>query len=266
VTYFTVEHRDSIALVTFRRPPRNLMSMAAMTELEGVLSGLATDDSVNVVVITGGVPGYFIAHADLDDLIKLGKGEPIDGDPLSWTRTFALMDTMAQPVVAAINGQAWGGGCELSLACTLRVASESAHFGQPEVAVGIIPGGGGTQRLPRLIGAGRAADLILSARVIAADEAERIGLVEAVLPDDGFVEAAVTWARRIADQPRHAVIAAKRAMLDGLKVPLEEGLRIEGRHFLECQTAAATLSIQQKAADRYRAAADDQHVELNGPI
>ena len=90
---------------------------------------------------------------------------------------------MPQPVVAAIDGQAWGGGCELSLACTLRVASERAHFGQPEVAVGIIPGAGGTQRLPRLVGAGRAAELVLSARIIDAAEALRIGLVEAVLPD-----------------------------------------------------------------------------------
>src|SRR6476619_1034367 len=137
MTYFAVERRDSIALVTFVRPPRNLMSMAAMTELEGVLGALATEESVNVVVITGGVPGYFIAHADLDDLMKLGRGEPIEGDPLSWSRTFALMDTMPQPVIAAINGQAWGGGCELSQACTLRVAAESAHFGQPEVLVGI---------------------------------------------------------------------------------------------------------------------------------
>ena len=90
---------------------------------------------------------------------------------------------MPQPVVAAVDGQAWGGGCELSLACTLRVASERAHFGQPEVAVGIIPGAGGTQRLPRLVGAGRAAELVLSARIIDAPEALRIGLVEAVLPD-----------------------------------------------------------------------------------
>ncbi len=214
------------------------------------------------MVITGGVPGYFVAHADLDDLLRLGRGEPIEGDPGSWPRTFALLDAMPQPVVAAINGQAWGGGCELSLACTLRVAAASAHFGQPEVVVGIIPGAGGTQRLPRLIGAGRAAELVLSGRVIQADEAERIGLVEAVLPDEGFVDAAVEWARRIADQPRHAVVAAKRALLDGMKVPLDEGLAIEGRYFLECQTAAETLAVQQIAADRYRDADDDDHVEL----
>jgi enoyl-CoA hydratase/carnithine racemase len=263
MAYFTVERRDAIALVTFARPPRNLMSMAAMTELEGTLGALAGDESVNLVVITGGVPGYFIAHADLEDLMKLGQGEPVEGDPASWGRAFALMDSMPQPVVAAINGQAWGGGCELALACTLRVAAASAHLGQPEVNVGIIPGGGGTQRLPRLVGAGRAAELILSGRVVGAEEAERIGLVETVLPDDGFVEAAVAWVAAIASKPRHAVVAAKRAILDGLKVPLDEGLRIEARLFIECQTSASTLAVQQQAVDRYRAADDSDQVELD---
>src|SRR6476659_1488538 len=111
MAYYTVERRDTIALVTFSRPPRNLMSMAAMSELEATMGELADDDSVNVVVITGGVTCYFIAHADLEDLMKLGKGQPVEGDPGSWARTFALMDAMPQPVVAAINGQAWGGGC-----------------------------------------------------------------------------------------------------------------------------------------------------------
>jgi enoyl-CoA hydratase/carnithine racemase len=163
------------------------------------------------------VPGYFVAHADLDDLAALGRGEAVAGDPGSWARAFALLDAMPQVVVAAVNGQAWGGGCELSLACTLRVAATSAHFGQPEVAVGIIPGAGGTQRLPRLVGAGRAAELILSARTIDAAEAHRIGLVEAVLPDEGFLDHVRAWVEPIATKPRHAVVAGKRAILDGLK-------------------------------------------------
>lgn len=259
---FDVERRGAVALVTFHSPPRNLMSMAAMTELEGVLTELADDDTVHVVVITGGVPGYFVAHADLDDLIRLGSGQPMEGDPLSWPRAFALLASMPQPVVAAVNGQAWGGGCELALACTLRVAATSAHFAQPEVAVGIIPGAGGTQRLPRLVGPGRAAELVLSGRVIDSAEAERIGLVEAVLPDEGFVDAAVAWADRIARQPRHAVVAAKRAMVEGLQLPLDEGLALEGGLFIGCQTDAATLAVQQQAADRYRTAADDERVEL----
>src|SRR5262245_21944769 len=169
---------------------------------------------------------------------------------------------MPKPVVAAIDGQAWGGGCELSLACTLRVASDRAHMGQPEVAVGIIPGGGGTQRLPRLIGAGRAADLILSARIIDATEAHRIGLVEAVLPDDGFVDHVRSWVEPIATKPRHAILAAKRAILDGLKLPLDEGLALEGRLFIGCQIRPETVAIQQVVADIERNAPPDEIVPL----
>ena len=233
-----------------------------MSELEGVLGELAEDEDVNVVVITGGIPGYFVAHADLDDLSALGRGEQVEGDPGSWGRAFALLESMPQPVIAAINGQAWGGGCELSLACTLRVAAQSAHFGQPEVAVGIIPGGGGTQRLPRLIGAGRAASLILSARIIDAAEAERIGLVEAVLPDDGFVDAAVAYAQTIATKPRSAVVAAKRAIIDGLRLPLDDGLRLEGQLFLECQLRPDTVALQERVADAERATPASERVDL----
>ena len=143
--------------------------------------------------------------------------KPVEGDPGSWGRTFASLESMPQPVVAAVDGQAWGGGCELSLACTLRVASERAHFGQPEVAVGIIPGGGGTQRLPRLVGAGRAAELdALGAhhrrRGSAAHRPRRGG---AARPTD-FVEHVLAWVQPIATKPPAAVRAAKRAMIDGL--------------------------------------------------
>jgi enoyl-CoA hydratase len=262
MAFFTTAHHDRIAVVTFERPPRNLMSMAAMTELEGVLGELATNDEVNVVLITGGVPGYFVAHADLDDLSALGRGEPVEGDPGSWARTFALIESMPQPVIAAINGQAWGGGCELSLACTLRIAATSAHLGQPEVSVGIIPGGGGTQRLPRLVGAGRAAQLILSARIIDATEAERLGLVDAVLPDEGFADAAIEWARTIATKPRSAVVAAKRALIDGLRLPLDDGLRLEGRLFLECQARPDTIALQERVAAVERDTPPTERVDL----
>src|SRR3954464_10915344 len=104
------------------------MSMAAMGELESLLQEVAADETITVVVLTGGVPGYFVAHADLDDLSALGRGEPVEGDPGSWGRVCALLESMPQPTVAAINGQAWGGGCEISLACTLRVAAQSAHL------------------------------------------------------------------------------------------------------------------------------------------
>jgi enoyl-CoA hydratase/carnithine racemase len=254
-----------VALATFRRPPRNLMSMAAMTELEGLLGEVAGDESIQVLVLTGGVPGYFVAHADVEDLARLGAGQPVDGDPGSWARAFALIEAMPQPVVAAVDGQAWGGGSELCWACTTRVASTAATFGQPEVLVGIIPGAGGTQRLPRLIGAGRAAELILSGRVVPADEALRLGMVEAVLPEDGFLDAAVRWAARFATPPRPAVVAAKRAVVEGLHLPLAEGLRRESALFIECQTRPETLALQGEVNRRYAAAPDDERLTLDPP-
>jgi enoyl-CoA hydratase/carnithine racemase len=260
---WSTELHDGVAVATFHRPPRNLMSMAAMSELEQVLTDLAADDDVKVVVLTGGVDGYFVAHADLDDLTSFGRGEDVAGDPASWVRVMQLLSDMPQPVVAAINGQAWGGGCELALACTIRWAAASAHFSQPEVAVGIIPGSGGTQRLPRLIGAGRAADLILTGSVVEADEAERIGLVSKVLPDEGFRDAVVAEADRIARHPAHATRAAKRAILDGLELSLVDGLRLEGRLFIESQMRPDTVSLQERVADAERVAPPDERFYLD---
>lgn len=262
MTYFTVTRHDAVAVATFSRPPRNLMNMAAMSELEGHLGALAVDESVAVVVITGDTPGYFVAHADVEDLTRLGRGEPVEGDPGSWGRAFSLLETMPQPVVAAVNGQAWGGGCELALACTLRVAAEAAHFAQPEVAVGIIPGAGGTQRLPRAVGPGKAAELILSGRVIDAREAERIGLVQAVLPDIDFLDRVLDWVSPIAGMPRAAIVAAKQAVVAGSRLPLDEGLALEGRLFLECQTRDDTLALQDQTVQRYRDADADEHIDL----
>ena len=253
---WTVETADRVAVATFVRPPRNFMSFLAMTELEAVLRTLADDDAVSVVVLTGGVPGYFVAHADLDDLRAIGQGQPVEGDPSSWGRALALLATMPQPVVAAVNGQAWGGGCELSLACTMRVVAASGHFAQPEVNVGIIPGAGGTQRLPRLIGPGRAAELVLSGRAVGADEAVAIGLANAVLPDEGFVDAVRAWVAPIAAKPRRALTAAKHAIHDGLSLPLDEALQLEGRLFIGLQTGAEALELQRGALDRYEAAGD----------
>ena len=264
MTTWTVDRHDEgrIAVASFARPPRNFMSFAAITELEQVLRALQDDDAVRVVILTGGVPGYFVAHADLDDLRAIGRGQPVEGDPSSWGRTLALLGSLPQPTIAAVNGQAWGGGCELSLACTMRLVAAGGHFAQPEVNVGIIPGAGGTQRLPRLIGAGRAAELVLSGRVVGAAEAVAIGLANDALPDEGFVEAAVTWAAPIASKPLAALAAAKRAMLEGLSMPLAEGLQLEGRLFLGLQTGADALDLQRQALDRYETAAPGDIVEL----
>ena len=229
---WTETRQGRVAILTFARPPRNLMNFLSMTELVGHLERLAKQSSeISVVMLTGGVDGFFIAHADLDDLAKLSRGEDVGGDPASWVRALKLLESMPQPTVAAIDGQAWGGGCETALACTLRIGSERAHLGQPEVSVGIIPGAGGTQRLPRLVGAGIGAELCLSGRVVQADEAFRIGLLNAVLPNEAFVSAAIEWCDRIARNPAAAVFAAKQAVVKGLSLPLAEGLRLEGELF-----------------------------------
>src|SRR5262249_40491663 len=140
MSFWSLDRDGPVAIATFTRPPRNMMSFAAMGELESLLGKVATQSEVRVLVLTGGLPGYFVAHADLDALPALGHGRPVEGDPGSWGRTLARLEAMPQPVVAAVNGQAWGGGCEISLACTLRVMAQSAHVAQPEVSVGIIPG------------------------------------------------------------------------------------------------------------------------------
>jgi enoyl-CoA hydratase/carnithine racemase len=259
---WTLTEDDGIAVLTFARPPRNFMSFAAITELGERLRELGERNDVSVVVLTGGVPGYFVAHADLDDLARLGRGEPVEGDPRAWNTTLAKIEGLPQPVVAAINGQSWGGGCELALACAVRVAARSATLAQPEVAAGIIPGAGGTQRLPRLVGPGRALELVLTARPVAADEAAAIGLVEVVFDDDGFLEAAIDWARGIASQPRSALVAAKRAIIDGLRLPLSEGLRLEARLFAECLSDPATLAMQDRIRERYRGTPADVPVRF----
>jgi enoyl-CoA hydratase/carnithine racemase len=265
VSWILAEH-DSIAVLTFTRPPRNFMTFAAIAELGDRLRELGERSDVSVIVVTGGLPGYFVAHADLEELGRVGRGEPVEGDPYAWARTLATIEELPQPVVAAINGQCWGGGCELALACAVRVAAASATLAQPEVAAGIIPGAGGTQRLPRLVGTGRALELVLTGRVLAAQHAAAIGLVEVVLPDDGFLEAAIDWSRAIASRPRSALLAAKRAINEGTHLPLADGLRLEGELFAKCLSDPATLELQEQIRERYRATPPDVPVRFDGRV
>src|SRR5262245_2878033 len=183
-------------------------------------------------MLTGGVDGYFIAHGDLSDLQKAGRGEA-PGGMESWLEVTDLLRDMPQPVVAAIDGQAWGAGNELALACQLRVGSTRAHLGNPEVKIGIIPGGGGSQRLPRLIGAGPAADALLRCRVFRAEEALALGWLNAVLPVDGFVDAATSWCQEMGAFPPAALFASKKVLIAGLGLPLAEGVKMEIEEFLK---------------------------------
>ena len=259
---WTLTQHDAVALVTFTRPPRNFMNFASLAELDGLLRPLGQDESVSVVVITGGLPGYFVAHADLDDLARLGQAVSGDGDPRAWFRTLSLLEELPQPVVAAINGQCWGGGCELALACTLRLGARAATLALPEVATAIIPGAGGTQRLPRLIGTARALDLILTGRVLDAGEALAFGLLMEVLEEEDFQQAALAWASRLAARPRPALVAAKRAVIDGMRLPFSDGLRLEGRLVGERIRDPDALAVVDELRGRYRDTAPDVRVVL----
>ena len=229
---WSVKQYGGVAVLTFTRPPRNFLDFASMLELGDRLEELAEQsEQVKVVMLTGGVDGYFVAQGDMADLQRAGRGEAPEGIP-SWRRLTGLLRDMPQPTVAAVDGQAWGGGNELALACQLRIGSERAHLGNPEVKVGIIPGGGGSQRLPRLIGPGFAADAILRGRVFRADEALRLGWLNAVLPVEGFVDAAVAWCQEMADLPSDGLFAAKKVLVQGLELPLQEGLELEIAEFL----------------------------------
>src|SRR2546422_9302828 len=176
--------RDGIAFVTINRPDKlNALNDQVMLELGQVADRLATESEIKGAILTGAGPKSFVAGADLGDLSKQG---PFDGKARAQRGQGVLrrIETCGKPVIAAVNGFALGGGCELAMACHARIASDTAKFGQPEVKLGIAPGYGGTQRLPRLVGKGRALQLILTAEMIDAQEAYRIGLVNKVVPAD----------------------------------------------------------------------------------
>jgi enoyl-CoA hydratase len=251
-TAWTLEVEQRVAVATFSHPPRNLMTFADMTELEGIVRKVAEDEAISVLVIASATPDYFVAHGDLDDLLRLGRGEPYAGDAGSWPRTLGLFETMPQIVIAAINGQAWGGGLELSLACTLRIAGPAASLGLCEVGLGLIPGGGGTQRLPRLIGAGRAAEMVLTSRPVDAEEAQRIGLVQTVLPDSPFIDAVLEWVAPLAANPPQALRAAKKALAGAEYLPLEQGLALEGELVGPLLADPEAVALQEQELARHR--------------
>jgi enoyl-CoA hydratase len=202
---------------------------------------LTGDDDVKAVVVTGS-DRAFAAGADIDEF---GDGEAARQIGIAFREAFDAIAAMPRPVIAAIGGYALGGGLELAMACDLRVAGERARVGQPEILLGIIPGAGGTQRLPRLVGAARAKELVWSGRQVKSEEARAIGLVDRVVPDDEVVDAARTWAAALGAGAVVAMGLAKRAIDDGLGVPLGEGLDLEARAFVDVfDTDDARIGVQ----------------------
>ncbi|MFP5320825.1 MAG: enoyl-CoA hydratase/isomerase family protein [Acidimicrobiia bacterium] len=219
---------DGVAVVTLNNPKVNALSSALLHELRDVAGGL-TDDPPRAVLVTGG-PKVFAAGADISEFAGPDEARTVGGAFLDALEAVAAIP---RPTVAAIGGYALGGGCELALACDMRIASERARLGQPEILLGIIPGGGGTQRLARLVGPSRAKDLIYSGRQVGAEEALRIGLVDRVVPADDFEQAALDWAAELAAGPSAVAGLAKRAIDEGLDLDLADGLRLEQDLFAE---------------------------------
>lgn len=233
----TTENRDGILVVTINRPKTlNALNAQTVNELRRVFSDLREDDSVKAVILTGAGEKAFVAGADINEL---AKATPITGKNTAeqGQRTFLSIERCPKPVIAAINGFALGGGCELALACHIRIASENAQLGLPEVTLGIIPGYGGTQRMARLLGKGKALELILTGDRIGAVDAERIGLLNKVVPADRLMSTCEELARRIMSRGPLAVRAAIEAVMVGSEMPFEEGQFLEATLFgLLCAT------------------------------
>ena len=233
MTYSTLlfDVRDGVAVVTINRPDKlNALNDQVMAELADAVERITTDPAIKGVILTGSGPKAFVAGADIGDLSRQG---PFDGKARAMRGQAVLrrLETCGKPSIAAVNGFALGGGCELAMACTLRVASESAKFGQPEVKLGIAPGYGGTQRLPRLVGKGVALQLILSAEMIDAKEAHRIGLVNKVVPAADLLAESEKLLRGILAMGPLAVRLSMEAVDQGLEMTLDEGLLLEANHF-----------------------------------
>lgn len=224
------EVRDGVAIVTINRPDKlNALNDQVMADLADAVERIATDPGVKGVILTGSGPKAFVAGADIGDL----RRGSIDGRTHAMRGQAVLrrLETCGKPSIAAVNGFALGGGCELAMACTLRVASESAKFGQPEVKLGISPGYGGTQRLPRLVGKGVALQLILTAEMIDAKEAHRIGLVNRVVPPADLLAESEKLLRGILAMGPLAVRLSMEAVDQGLEMTLDEGLLLEANVF-----------------------------------
>jgi enoyl-CoA hydratase len=228
-----LDRQGRVAIITINRPDkRNALNIKTREEGAALLDQLRDDDSVGVVVFTGAGDKAFVAGADIGEFA--GRTAITQREVMTTRSLFTAIDTFPKPVIAMINGYCLGGGCELALACDIRIASQNASFGQPEINLGIIPGGGGTQRLTRLVGEGKAMEIILTGEIIDANTAFAIGLVNHVVPADQLQTKTLEIAGRIADKSPIALQLAKEAVKLASKSNLDEGLRREVDLFALC--------------------------------
>lgn len=248
-----LERKDRVAVLTVNRPDKlNALNAPTRADIGAALDELRTDESIRVVIITGAGEKAFIAGADIAEFA--GRTAHQQRAVMQQMRVFSQMEEFPKPVIAAINGFCLGGGCELALACDLRIASNKAKLGQPEINLGIIPGGGGTQRLTRLVGEGKSMELILTGKIIGADEALAIGLVNEVVAPEDLMARAHEVANGIAEKSPIALQAAKDAVKTAARANLREGLDREIDLFALCfasedKEEGVTAFLEKRKAD-----------------
>ena len=229
--FLNLSIEDKICFIKINRPPVNALGVDLLNEIDGAMDALQTDPNVKVIIFASAVPNIFIAGVDLKEMAKLTTPDQILEVVKKGQAVFNKIENSEKPVLAAIQGVCVGGGQELVMACHIRIASDRARFAQPEISLGIIPGFGGSQRLSRIVGPSRAAELILTADVITPQEALRIGLVNHVVGDGAVLKTAKEIAKKIARHGLPAIRACMRAITTGLDKPMQEALEIEQKEF-----------------------------------
>ena len=228
------EKEGNIGILTINRPEAlNALNSETLEDLNNVIEHIENENDVYVVILTGAGEKAFVAGADISEMKDLNEKQGKEFGILG-NKVFRRLENLDKPLIAAINGFALGGGCEISMACDIRIASSKAKFAQPEVGLGITPGFGGTQRLPRLVGIGKAKELIYTGDIIKADEALRIGLVNKVVEPEMLMEEAKKMARKIALNAPIALKLCKDAINRGIQVDIDTGINIEAEDFGKC--------------------------------
>ena len=252
-----LEKEGNIAVVTINRPKAlNALNSETLVELNSVLDILEEDESIYAVILTGAGEKAFVAGADITEMKDLSVQEGRKFSNLG-NRVFRRLEIFEKPVIAAVGGFALGGGCELSLACDIRIASEKAKFGQPEVGLGITPGFGGTQRLARIVGLGMAKEMIYTGKVIKAEEALRIGLVNKIVAPESLMDEAKNLALTIAKQAPIAVKLSKAAINRGMQMDIDTAITFEAEVFGECfssqdQKEGMTAFVEKRAEKNFQ--------------
>lgn len=229
--FLGVSVEEGIATVKINRPPVNALGRELLAELEKLITDVQSDPAVKVVVLASAIQNVFIAGVDLKEMAQLTSPEDIAAVIRQGQSVFRKIENSEKPVIAAIQGACVGGGQELVMACHIRIASDRTRFAQPEITLGIIPGFGGSQRLPRLVGAAKAAELILTGDLVTPQDAQKMGLINHVVSDGALLKTAREIAKKIARHGLPAIRASMRAIGRGLDVPIDEGMKIEEAEF-----------------------------------